>query len=86
MYSQNVLNTFSAHLGTENKTRKCPRPSDTMDRMAKEPKECFEEDQRYVNNFPYLSMLGALLYLSMNARPDISYPVGLLSRIGMKPT
>ena len=87
VYSQKVFDTFSAHIGTENKTRKCPLPSDTMDRIAKEPKEGSEEDQRYVNNnFPYRSMLGALLYLSMNTRPDISYAVGLLSRFGSKPT
>ena len=85
VYSQKVLDTFSAHLGTGTKTRKCPLPSDTMDRIAKEPKECSEEDQRYVDNFPYRSMLGALLYLSMNTRPDTSYTVELLSRFGSKP-
>ena len=46
VYSQKVLDTFSAHLDTENKTRKCPLPSDTMDHIAKEPKECSEENQR----------------------------------------
>ena len=81
-----MLDTFSAPLGTENKIRKCPLPSDTMDRIAKEPKECSEEDHRYVDNFPYRSMLDVLLYLSMNTRPDISYAVGLLSRFGSKPT
>ena len=86
VYSQKVLDTFSAHLGTENKTRKCPLPSDTMDRIVKEPKECSEEDQRYVDNFRYQRMLGALLYLSMNTFPDISYVVGLLSPFRSKPT
>ena len=74
VYTQKVLDTFSAHLGTVTKIRKCPLLSDTM------------EDQRFVDNFPYRSMLGALLYLSMNTRPDISYAVGLLSRFGSKPT
>ena len=86
VYTQKVLDTFSAHLGTENKIRKRPLPSDTMDRIAKEPKECSEEDQWHVDNFPHRKMLGALLYLSMNTRPDISYAVGLLSRFGSKPT
>lgn len=31
-------------------------------------------------------MLGVLLYLSMNTRPDISFAVGLLSLFGSKPT
>ena len=47
---------FSVHLGI--KTRKCPLPRDTMDRIAKEPKECAEEDQQCMNNFPYRNMLG----------------------------
>ena len=42
---------YREQLGTENKTRKCPLPSDTMDRIAKEPKEGSEENQRYVDNF-----------------------------------
>ena len=81
-----MFDTFNAHLGTENKFRKYPLPSDTLDRIAKEPKECSEEDQWYVDNFPHRSMLSALLYLSMNTRPDISYAVGLQSRFGSKPT
>ena len=55
-------------------------------RVSDFDKECSEEDQRYVDNFPYRSMLGALLHLSMNTRPDISYAVGLLSWFGSKPT
>ena len=61
VYSQKVFDTFSAYLGTENKIRRYPLPSDTLDRIAKEPKECSEEDQRYVDNFPfYRRILGAL--------------------------
>ena len=56
VYSQKVLGTLSAYRGTENKIRKCPLPSDTMDRIAKKPKECSEEDHRYVDNFPYRSI------------------------------
>ena len=40
----------------------------------------------YLDNFPCRSLLGALLYLSMNTRTDIVYAVGLLSRVGSKPT
>ena len=83
VYSQKVLDTFSAHLGTGTKTRKCPLSSDTMDRIAKEPKECSEEDQRDLDNFPYRNMLGALLY-QHEAEHIIRW--GLLYRFGSKST
>ena len=60
-------------------------PSDAIDRIAKDQVELIEQEQMYVDNFSYRSLLGALLYLSMNTRPDIAYAVGLLSRFGAKP-
>ena len=42
------------------------------------------EEQELVDNFPYRPLIGALLYLSMNTRPDISYAVGVLSRFSTK--
>ena len=40
----------------------------------------------YVEGFPYQNIVGALLYLSINTRPDISYPVGVLARFSKTPT
>ena len=60
---------YDMSVGTGTKTKKCPQPSDTMDCIAKEPKECSEEIQRII--IIYRSMLGAHLYLSMNTRPHL---------------
>ena len=39
----------------------------------------------YVGRFPYQNIVGALLYLSINTRPDISYSVGVLARFSKNP-
>ena len=39
----------------------------------------------YVERFPYQNIKGALLYLSINTRPDISYSVGVLARFSKNP-
>jgi hypothetical protein len=36
--------------------------------------------------YPYLSAIGALMYLSNQTRPDIAFPVNLLARHSKKPT
>ena len=75
-----VLDKFTDFIGLPHKTRQCPLPSDAVDRTQR------ADEQMYLDNFPYKSLLGALLYLSMNTRPDIAYAVGLLSQFGAKPT
>ena len=86
VYAAKVLNMFEAFLGPTQKTRKYPLPSNAVDLIAQEQEELSEEQQRWLDNFPYRSLLGALLYLSMNTRPNMSYAVGLLSRFGSHPT
>ena len=73
-------------LGPAEKVRKSPLPSDAVDRIARVKQEPSDADRTYIDNFPYGSLLGALLYLSMNTRPDIAYAVGLLLRFGSKST
>ena len=74
MYTQKVLNKFADFLAPPQKIRKCLLPSDASERMR--------GLRVYLDNFPYCSQLVALLYLSMNTRPDIAYAVELLSRFG----
>ena len=86
VYTSKVLEKFATFLGPAHKVRKSPLPSDAVYLIARLKQELSNVDQTYVDNFPYRSLLGALLYLSMNTCPDIAYAVGLLSRFGSKPT
>jgi hypothetical protein len=83
VYALNVIKKYSHLLGT--RSRKSPMPEDAADRLRKVDDDLSPEQQEYLDNFPYRNLLGALLYLSMNTRPDISYAVGVLARFGNKP-
>jgi hypothetical protein len=38
------------------------------------------------SEYPYLSAIGALMYLANNTRPDIAFTVNLLARYSAAPT
>jgi hypothetical protein len=38
------------------------------------------------SEYPYLSAIGALIYLANNTRPDIAFAVNLLARFSVAPT
>ena len=44
-----------------------------------------EEDKAFMLTVPYLSAVGALMYLAITTRPDISIAVGILSRFSSNP-
>jgi hypothetical protein len=43
------------------------------------------EDIHAMHSIPYLQAVGALMYLAMATRPDISYAVGVLARFNKNP-
>ena len=49
-----VLNMFEAFLGPTQKTRKYPLPSNAVDLIAQEQGELSEEQQGWLDNFPYI--------------------------------
>ena len=85
VYIKKILAKYVDFLGPRDKTRRYPLPSDVMDRIKVGVEHVHStEEQELVDNFPYRPLIGALLYLSMNTRPDISYAVGVLSRFSTK--
>ena len=67
-----MLDKFAEHLGPSHTTKKYPLPSNTADRLVKSGGDLSAEEQWYLNNIQYRSLLGTL-YMSMNTREDISY-------------
>lgn len=87
VYVLKIMEKFANFLGSLTKTRKYPLPANAADMLARSKTEKLSaKEEEYVENFPFRSMLGALLYLCMNTRPDIAYAVGVLSRFGSAPT
>jgi hypothetical protein len=83
-YAKKILAKFTDYLGTK-KPKKYPFPDDAMDQLASTP-VLTAAQQLFVDNFPYRSIVGALLYLSTYTRPDLAYAVGVLTRFGNKPS
>jgi len=78
-YTLDVLKKYENLLrGFENKNYSTPMERDLKLRKF-EVDSMTEKQKDYVSQFPYQNIVGALLYLSINTRPDISYPVGVLA-------
>lgn len=54
-------------------------------RLSKDMAPNTPQDIAFMNNTPYLSAVGALMYLATTTRPDIAYTVGVLARFNHNP-
>jgi hypothetical protein len=45
-----------------------------------------EGEEVLCSEYPYLSVIGALMYLANNTRPDIAFAINLLARFSATPT
>ena len=60
-------------------------PMDPGLRLTPEMGATSDEDKAFMLTIPYLSAVGALMYLGLTSRPDISNAVGILSRFSANP-
>ena len=84
-YTLDMLKKYEYLLrGLESKTYNTPMERDLKLRKF-EAHSMTPKQKEYVSKFPYQNIVGALLYLSINTRPDISYSVGVLARFSKAP-
>ena len=75
-YVCEILEKYSHLLcGKEGQTVNIPMERDLKLRKS-EVRTMSKDQQAYVAEFPYQNIVGAMLYLALNTRPDISYAVG----------
>jgi hypothetical protein len=81
-YIQKVLEKFNMDKAYPAKNPMVVRSLD----MKKDPFRPRDEEEEIMgSDFPYLSAIGALMYLANNSRPDIAFAVNLLARYSAAP-
>ena len=85
-YVREILEKYNHLLrGKERKTVNTPMERNLKLRKS-EVRTMSKDQQAYVAEFPYQNIVGALLYLALNTRPDISYAaVVVLARLNTNP-
>jgi hypothetical protein len=82
-YAQKVLSKFNMDKAYSSKT---PMIVCTLER-DKDPFRPRDKGEEILGpEYPYLSAIGALMYLANNTRPDIAFVVNLLARYSASPT
>ena len=54
-------------------------------RLSGKQSPIIAEDKAYINNVPYASVVGSLMYAMVCTRPDISQAVSVVSRFMVNP-
>ena len=62
--------------------RECP-PTDVFNRLDKPTSDI---ERAKVRDFPYASLVGALLYISVTSRPDIAFHTSILTKFLSDPS
>ena len=82
-YTKKVLEKFNMKDAYPLKTPMVVRSLD----VEKDPFKPKEENEEILGpDYPYLSAIGALMYLANGTRPDIAFAVNLLARFSAAPT
>ena len=80
-YLETILNRFREFV----KTRKYLTPMENSKLPTLEQCPTTNEERREMDNLPYASIVGALLFASRGSRPDIAHAVGIASRFNNNP-
>ena len=83
VYVQKLLEKFNMDKAYPNKTPMVVRSLDKEKDIFR-PRE--EGEEILGSEYPYLSLIGALMYLANSTRPDIAFAVNLLARHSAAPT
>lgn len=62
-----------------------PTPMDPGLQLSKTLAPANDEEVEYMKKVPYMSAVGALMYLAIGTRPDIAYAVGKLAQFNSNP-
>lgn len=86
-YAKDVVSRFSHLLSDRKRRNRTDTPLPPGIKLSKEAQVPETSKQRaYAQEFPYQSVIGALMYLAVHTRPDLAYTVNLLSRFNSRPT
>ena len=83
-YAESVINKYAHYLGNR-KVKKTPLPSNVNERISQE-EICRMKRNSLYSTFLFLKKVGALLYLTVFTRPNLSFAVNTLSRLSAKKT
>ena len=83
-YAESVINKYAHYLGNR-KVKKTPLPSNVNERISQE-EICRMKRNSWYSISLFLKKVGALLYLTVLTRPNLSFAVNTLSRLSAKKT